>query len=113
VGALEAAGFSVRSYRRYEEVLTENDEPKLGPDLVLLSCAASRDEEQNLLSLLVQRGCSVLILASFLSWADIRNLFRLGAADVIPRPTTEARLLSIVGIDLAIIARKRERPCHL
>jgi DNA-binding NtrC family response regulator len=114
VGVLEAAGFSVRSYRRYEELLTESDEePKPRPDLVLLSCAASQDEEQDLLSILVQRGCPVLILASFLSWTDVRELFRLGAADVVPRPATAARLLSVVGIDLTMITRKRKRLCHL
>lgn len=107
VRALEQAGFRVSAYGCYEEPLAVASSNDSRPDLVLLGCAASTSHEQALLKALVQRGWPVVIFASLLSSSNLRGLFHAGATDVVSRPDTEDRLLSIVNADLAALARNR------
>jgi DNA-binding response OmpR family regulator len=105
---LKQAGFCVEAYR-YEELPSDAGTEPHKPDLVVLGCARSRPEEQQIVQALVQREFSVLILSSTISQDDCRSLFLAGAADVSPRPHSPDILLSLVQSDLAGLAKQRRQ----
>src|ERR1700719_4430559 len=79
VDILQRAGFAVRAYGEYEELLAVSG---AGPDLVLLGCVGPRPEETAVLRELAQRGFPVVVLASSLSVRDLHEFFLAGASDV-------------------------------
>lgn len=107
---LEKAGFAVEAYSRYEELPGQDETMEREPDLVVLGCACSHNEERQLVEDLARRGCPVLILASVISCEDLRSLFLAGASDVSRRPDSPDLLVSLVRSDLASLVHQRRQP---
>ena len=109
VDALRSAGFFIQDYKEYSEVLSASYNSK--PDLVLLGCITSQAEERDLLQKLARRGWLVVVFASSLSVADLRDFFHAGAVNVVERPRSAEELLSVVCADLA--SRRESMPGQL
>jgi DNA-binding NtrC family response regulator len=94
IRALNQRGFAVHSYNDYNELFIPTDPDQ--PDLILLSCLRSKDEEIRLVRHLAQQGLQVLVLASSISLAEMRSSLLSGALDITERPSTRTALLSLV-----------------
>jgi DNA-binding response OmpR family regulator len=99
IQALHQEGFSVQPYKDYNELFRSSD--PVQPDLVLLGCLRSQDEEKKLVEHLARQGRQVLILTSSTSLADMRSFFLSGALDVAERPHSRESLLSLVKAKLS------------
>lgn len=96
VEALRGAGFPVRAYGSYDDLLAMPAAAQAAPGLVFLGCAGFHPEEMALLRELALRRWPVVVLVSSLSLRDLRQFFLAGAADVAERPRTSNHLLSLV-----------------
>ncbi|MEM8993994.1 MAG: hypothetical protein AAGF23_04300 [Acidobacteriota bacterium] len=75
------------------------------PDLVLLGCVSISGAEVDFVHALVSKNMPVLVTASRYGLMESRELFRLGAVDVVPRPNQPDQLEDLVAETLSDLAR--------
>ncbi|MEO1082709.1 MAG: hypothetical protein AAFY88_00560 [Acidobacteriota bacterium] len=82
------------------------------PDLVLLGCVSISGAEVEFVHALVSKNMPVLVTASRLDLLESRELFRLGAVDVVSRPHQPDQLEDLVTETLSELARTGTVEAH-
>lgn len=95
-GALRRSGEPVLALGSYDAAAVERALAAAATDLVVLGCASFGEDERELLARLVPTGVPVLVLATPLSHAMIREIFLLGAADVAEKPFSGPEVRRVV-----------------
>jgi DNA-binding response OmpR family regulator len=102
--SLNSIGCKVRRYKSYKRLRVRLKKFHDKPDLIIIGCSKPAAEEVELIKLLRANNFRQLILCSFLSREEMKELFLAGADDVTDKPFDSVQLLTTIKESLDNIA---------
>lgn len=94
--SLNSVGCKVKKYASYKQLRRILNDFDKRPDLIIIGCSKPAVEEVKLVDFLHRNKFRQLILCSFLSWDEMRELFLAGADDVTEKPFDSHELIATV-----------------
>jgi DNA-binding NtrC family response regulator len=102
--SLNSVGCKVAKYKSYRHLREKLNDFEKRPDLIIVGCSKPENREVRLIKYLHRKKFRQLILCSFLTWDEMRELFLAGADDVTKKPYDSQALFDTITESLSKIA---------
>ncbi|CAN5341826.1 hypothetical protein BH10BAC1_BH10BAC1_12040 [soil metagenome] len=94
--SLTSTGCKIKKYTSYKYLKVTLNKFKEKPDLIIIGCSKPNIEEIELVEFLHHNNFRQIVLCSFLSWDEMRELFLAGADDVTEKPFDSEELIETI-----------------